>query len=225
MFTGMLGHDLRNPLGAIVTGAQLVLMREESERVAKPLGRILNAGERMSRMIDQLLDFTHIRVGTGIPLHRTAIDLRVVLRQVQDEMDSASPQWVLRVHDEGDTTGAWDGDRLSQVFSNLLGNARHHGVPDKGCTVTVDGRAHDVVRVQVHNAGAVPHELLPRLFDPMTGTKRRSAGSRGLGLGLFISRQILHAHGGSIDVHSSEQHGTTFTVILPRGAATEESRG
>jgi PAS domain S-box-containing protein len=222
MFTGMLGHDLRNPLGAIVNGAQLVLLREESPRVTKPLGRILNAGERMSRMIDQLLDFTRIRVGTGIPLHRTAIDLRGVLRQVQDEMDSSSPQWILRVHGDGDTTGVWDGDRLLQVFSNLLGNALHHGVCDHGCTVTVDGTAHDVVRVKVHNAGAIPPELLPELFDPMTGSGRRREGSRGLGLGLFITRQILQAHGGSIDVCSSDEHGTTFTLILPRAAATED---
>jgi len=225
MFTGMLGHDLRNPLGAVINSAQLVLLREESPRVAKPLGRILSAGTRMSRMIDQLLDFTRIRVGTGIPLLRVSIDLRVVLREVLDEMNSASPQWVLRVHDEGDTTGAWDGDRLSQVFSNLLGNALQHGVPDDGCTVTIDGTAPDVVRVQVHNGGSIPHELLPRLFDPMTGSERRREGSRGLGLGLFISRQILHAHGGGIDVESSDEHGTTFTVVLPRAAATEESRG
>jgi PAS domain S-box-containing protein len=225
MFTGMLGHDLRNPLGAIVNGAQLVMLREDSERIAKPMGRILNAAERMSRMIDQLLDFTRIRVGSGIPLRRAAIDLRAVLRQVQDELDSASPEWVLRVHHEGDTVGAWDGDRLSQVFSNLLGNALHHGSPSKGCTVTVDGAARDVVRVLVHNDGAIPHDLLARLFDPMTGTERRRDGSRGLGLGLFITRQIVHAHGGSIDVRSSEEHGTTFTTVLPRAAATEESRG
>lgn len=225
MFTGMLGHDLRNPLAAIVNGAQLVMLREESERIAKPLGRILNAGERMSRMIDQLLDFTRIRVGTGIPLCRTAIDLRVVLRQVQEEMDSASPRWDLRVHHEGDTTGVWDGDRLSQVFSNLLANALEHGVPGRACTVTVDGAADSVLRVQVHNDGAIPNELVPRLFDPMTGTERRSKGSRGLGLGLFITRQIVHAHGGSIDVSSSEEHGTTFTMVLPRATATEESRG
>jgi signal transduction histidine kinase len=111
------------------------------------------------------------------------------------------------------------------VFSNLLGNALQHGVTDKGCTVEVDGNAPDFVRVKVHNGGSIPHELLPRLFDPMTGSERRREGSRGLGLGLFITRQILHAHGGRIDVESSDEHGTTFTVVLPRGAATEESRG
>jgi signal transduction histidine kinase len=177
----------------------------------------------MARMIDQILDFTRIRVGSGVPLRRTMIDLRTVLRQVQDEMDSASPGWPLHVHHEGETTGAWDGDRLSQVFSNLLGNALHHGVAEQGCTVTVDGTAPDVARVHVHNAGTIPEEMLPRLFDPMSGTERRRHGSRGLGLGLFITRQILQAHGGSIAVHSTPEQGTTFTLVLPR--AVEHSGG
>jgi two-component system sensor histidine kinase/response regulator len=225
MFTGMLGHDLRNPLGAIINAAQLVLLREDSPRMVKPLGRILNAGTRMSRMIDQLLDFTRIRVGTGIPLRPARVDVRTILRQVVDEMDAASPEWVLRVRDEGDATGPWDADRLSQVFSNLLGNALQHGVLEKGCSVTMDGTSPEKLRVIVHNYGAIPPELLPRLFEPMTGSERRREGSRGLGLGLFITQQILHAHGGRIEVESTVEAGTTFTVVLPRAASDVESRG
>jgi PAS domain S-box-containing protein len=225
MFTGMLGHDLRNPLGAIINAAQLVLLREDSPRLVKPLGRILNAGTRMSRMIDQLLDFTRIRVGTGIPLRPARVDVRTILRQVVDEMDAASPEWVLRVRDEGDATGPWDADRLSQVFSNLLGNALQHGVLEKGCSVTMDGTSPEKLRVIVHNYGAIPPELLPRLFEPMTGSERRREGSRGLGLGLFITQQILHAHGGRIEVESTVEAGTTFTVVLPRAASDVESRG
>ena len=222
MFTGMLGHDLRNPLGAIVNAAQLALLRDAGPRVVKPLTRIVNAGMRMSRMIDQLLDFTRIRVGTGIPLRVATVDMLAVLRQVVEEIEAASPDWALQIRTQGDTTGVWDEDRLSQVFSNLLGNALQHGVHDRGCTVSVDGASADHVRVDVHNFGPIPPELLPRLFDPMIGNERRRERSRGLGLGLFISQQITLAHGGRIDVQSSDRDGTTFTIVLPRVTELED---
>jgi PAS domain S-box-containing protein len=222
MFTGMLGHDLRNPLGAVMNAAELALLREDNPRVAKPLGRIVNAASRMSRMIDQLLDFTRVRVGSGIPLERRPCDLLPLLRQVADEIRDARPECTLRVEPAGDTTGDWDADRLAQVLSNLLANAVHHGVAEHGCTVRVDGTADDQVLIEVHNHGTIPPAVLPSLFEPMTGGERRGERSQGLGLGLFISRQIVHSHGGHIEVRSTEETGTTFTLTLPRHPAADE---
>ena len=225
-FAGILGHDLRNPLAAIITSARLAMNRAETDRLQKPLSRILSSGDRMTRMIDQLLDFTRVRLGGGIPLVRTELDLFPLVRQVIDELDGANPRCTLRSTSLGDTWGNWDQDRLSQLFSNLVANAVQHGVPEGGVAVTIDGRASNSVRVAVHNQGAIPADRLPTLFEPMAG--RQMQKSRGLGLGLFITRELVQAHGGSIDVRSDESEETTFTVVLPRGRrgeiATQEAR-
>jgi len=216
IFTGILGHDLRNPLGAIMTAAELALKRDESERLVKPLSRIVTSGARMARMIDQLLDFTRVRVGAGIPIAPRPLDLSHVIRQVMDELDDTNPQCSLRFERDGDTTGVWDADRLSQVFSNLVANAVQHGVREHGVAVHVDGTDPAQVRVTVRNVGTIPQEVLPRVFEPMTAAAPRRENSQGLGLGLFISQQILKAHGGRIDVQSTDE--TTFTICLPRVA-------
>ncbi len=213
-FAGILGHDLRNPLAAIITSARLAMNRAETDRLHKPLSRILSSSDRMTRMIDQLLDFTRVRLGGGLPLVPSEFDLLPVIRQVIDELDEANPDWTLRATSLGDTLGHWDQDRLSQLFSNLVANAVQHGVAERGVDVTVDGRAADSVRVAVHNMGVIPASRLPTLFEPMTS--RRMEKSPGLGLGLFITRELVRAHGGSIDVRSDESEGTTFTVTLPR---------
>jgi PAS domain S-box-containing protein len=216
MFTAILGHDLRNPLGAIMAAGQLVKKRTAEEKIVRPLDRILNSGARMERMIDQLLDFTRVRVGHGIPLRPQAMDLVPVLKHVLDELDLANQHPRLRLEVSGDTKGRWDPDRLGQVFSNLVGNALEHGDVQRGVHVLVDGTAPDTVRVRVHNMGAVAPEMIPSMFDPMSGGGPRRARSQGLGLGLFITQELARAHGGSIGVESSEAAGTTFTVLLPR---------
>ncbi len=218
MFTGMLGHDLRNPLGAIMTAAQIALRRGPGEQLARPLSRILGSGERMARMIDQLLDFTRVRVGAGIPINPEPSDLVPILRQVIDELEGAIVRPAVRLEPaSGSTTGSWDSDRISQVFSNLLANALQHGTPMHSVRVRIDGTQTDLVRVEVHNQGEVPSGLLARMFEPMAGGDRRGDKSRGLGLGLYISQQIIKAHGGSIRAETSAEGGTTFSVQLPRG--------
>jgi PAS domain S-box-containing protein len=218
MFTAILGHDLRNPLGAILATADMAIRRGENVSAAKPLTRIMSAGRRMARMIDQLLDFTRARLGTGIPLDRKQLDMVPLVRQVLEELAVAHPSWGFRLQHAGDTNGGWDDDRLSQVFSNLLGNAVEHGIREHGIEVHIDGTSPEAIRIHVHNMGFVPDELASRVFDPMTGGERRREKSNGLGLGLFITQQIARAHGGRVEVASSEAGGTTFTVLLPRRA-------
>ncbi len=221
MFTGILGHDLRNPLHAIMTAANVALLRGDGERQLKPITRILRSGERMSRMIDQLLDFTRVRTGAGLPLEPRPIDLVTLVGQVADELEDGNPDWRFTVDAVGDAVGSWDPDRLAQVFSNLIGNAVQHGVAAGGVRVRIDGSESDRVTIEVHNQGAIPADLLPRVFEPMSGADTRRARSQGLGLGLFITEQVARGHGGAVIVRSSEEQGTTFTVVLPRLTSPE----
>jgi signal transduction histidine kinase len=224
MFVGILGHDLRNPLSGITTAASLVLNRAESDRVAKPARRILSSAERMSRMIDQVLDFTRVRLGRGIPLDRKTVDLSNLCRQVLDELRSeGEDRSDIGFNVRGETLGSWDEDRLAQLASNLIGNAlqhRHHGTL---VTVSLDGRERERVTLTVENKGTIPPEILPVIFEPLGGgTAPRREGSSGLGLGLYISQQIAVAHGGSIRVDSDPARGhTVFTVELPRKQLSE----
>jgi signal transduction histidine kinase len=217
MFVGILGHDLRNPLGAILTAAQLMLRRNPDEKTVRPLTRILSSGERMARMIEQLLDFTRARIGGGIPLSHRDIDLEPLIRQIVDEEELAATGWAFDVSFDGDRKGSWDPDRLAQVFSNLISNAVRHGSPSKPLRLAVDGRQAAFVDITVHNVGTIPPPVLPALFDPFRGTRSVQGGSQGLGLGLFISAQVIKAHGGEIRVDSSPDAGTTFSIRLPRG--------
>lgn len=225
LFAGVLAHDLRNPLGAMMTAAQLVLMRREGEngkndRESKPLSRILSSGQRMTTMIDQLLDFTRARSGGGIAIEPEESNLADLCAQAVGELELTHPEWKVERVVVGDPRGRWDSARLLQVISNLVANAGQHGTPDAaGISLKLDGTARDQVRFEVHNQGAIPEALLPHLFDPFRSTRHRRAQSRGLGLGSFIVREIVRAHGGSVDVTSSELAGTTFSVVLPRYSA------
>jgi PAS domain S-box-containing protein len=214
LLAGVLAHDLRNPLGAIMTAAQ-VAARGADQKMAKPLSRILSSGERMQRMVSQLLDFTRIRLGQGMPLEQKPCDLAAVIRHVVEELEEASPHASVVVEQDGDTRGVWDEDRLGQLFSNLAGNALEHGAG--GVSVQIDGSAAAGVTVKVHHRGALSPELIPRLFEPLLGRQRKG---KGLGLGLFIAEHIARAHGGKVAVESTEAGGTTFLVSLPREVPT-----
>ena len=219
LFAAILGHDLRNPLGAILTAAHLALRRTSDENTIKPLKRILSSGERMTRMTEQLLDFTRARIGGGLTVARRDTDLEGLVRHILEEEEMANPAWTFDQTFTGNVHGQWDPDRLAQAFSNLFSNAVQHGSPAEPLRVRVDGTRRNHVAIEIRNKGAVPEELLPVLFDPFRGTQHRTHGSRGLGLGLFITQQIVEAHGGSITVASSEEAGTAFTIVLPRTQA------
>ena len=227
LFSGVLAHDLRNPLGAIMTAAQLVLMRQEGagDSNAKPLSRILGSGQRMVRMIDQLLDLTRARAGGGIRVEPCETNLADLCGQAIGEIELAYPQWKIRREALGDQEGSWDADRLLQIVSNLVSNAGQHGSAEGVVVVRTDGRQPDAVTLEVKNDGAIAESILPSLFDPFRGTRHRRDSSRGLGLGLFIVKEIVRAHGGTVDVTSTAADGTTFTVRMPRRALRSSAPG
>ena len=216
-FVGILGHDLRNPLNAISMGTDLLLRPEiPAEDSQRALRRIASSAARMRRMVDQLLDLTRARLAGGIPVQLTpGTDLAEVARGAVDELRVGHPEAQLTLDAVPQIRGEWDADRIAQVVSNLVGNAISHGAgaPVDVQVKLVDGSA----TLAVHNGGSpIPADLLPGIFDPFhrTGAGRPSA-ARGLGLGLFITREIVLAHGGTIDVNSAQIEGTTFTVTLP----------
>jgi len=223
LFAGVLAHDLRTPLSAILNAAQLLLLRQEGQThaqasQARPLGKIIASGMRMGNMITQLLDFTKARSGGGIQLDLREIDLGNVAAHAIGELELAQPEWTVRCEMAGDMKGIWDHDRLVQVLSNLIANAGQHGRKGEPVTTKLDGQRADEVLVEVHNGGAVSPSVLPTLFDPFRTTRHHRGQSSGLGLGLFIVREIVKAHGGSVSLDSSEAAGTTVTLRLPRRA-------
>ena len=216
MLTAVLSHDLRSPLNAVLTSALLIQRRSTEEPVRDTAGRILSSGRRMSRMIEDMLDMARARLAGGIPLKREPADLGALIDRVISEVDAAYPERKIAVERAGDLGGNWDGERLAQVVSNLLGNALQHGDAGGAVRVIVDGTRADAVVIQVENSGTIPPDLLPQLFDPFRGSQRQTGRTEGLGLGLYIVQQIVLAHGGSVDVQSGNDNHTAFVVRIPR---------
>lgn len=221
LFLAMLSHDLRNPLNAIAMSAtllpQLATLNRQSAETAS---QISESATLMARMISDLLDFTRTRLGAGMPITPAAMDLGELCRKVFAEYRSGFPNRTIRLKSHGDLTGEWDADRLRQMISNLMGNAIQHGAENLPVDLTLHGEASHVVIV-IHNGGLPiePGELL-RIFEPLvrgSSAGRPNANRPGsIGLGLYIAREIALAHGGTIDVASSVEAGTSFTVRLPR---------
>ncbi|MBN8613462.1 MAG: sensor histidine kinase [Deltaproteobacteria bacterium] len=219
-FVGVLGHDLRNPLQAIVVGATLLSTTEALEdREARVATRILSAANRMGRMVGDLLDLTRTRLGGGIPVVFRQMDLGPVCAQVVAELEILHPSTRIHFESHGILLGEWDTDRLHQAISNLVTNALEHGSRAAGVEVVLREQG-EVVVLRVHNGGTpIPEEMLAKIFEPMVQSvagRDQQASAPGLGLGLFIARAVAAAHGGGLSVTSTESEGTTFTMQLPR---------
>jgi signal transduction histidine kinase len=216
-FVRVLGHELRNPLGSISAAADLLLKRGSDERITRPIQRIRASADRMSLLVDQLLDFTRVRIGGGIPIDPTAVDLKEVVVTLVEELQAAASQEIL-LQASGDTGGRWDAERVQQVVATLLDNAIAHGAPSDPIRIQLDGSAPDSVRIVVWNGGNIAEPLLTNLFEPFHAATTPGKAHRSLRLGLYIMQQIVQAHSGSIDVRSLPDEGTTFVVSLPRDA-------
>jgi signal transduction histidine kinase len=196
----------------------LLTRRDElSDQSVKTVVRIQNATERANRMVKDLLDFTQSRLAGGIPIHPVATDLHALSSDVLVEIEATHPDRVVHVMRSGNGQGVWDPDRLGQVLQNLVTNALRYSPADSPVQVSIEGDEH-AVAIAIHNAGApIPGDLQANLFEPFQrGASVADPTTRSVGLGLYIVNQIVRAHHGTVDVHSTASDGTTFIVKLPR---------
>jgi signal transduction histidine kinase len=215
MFAGVLGHDLRTPLGAILNSAHQLKMMTSDPAIVDVAERVLRSGSRMNSMIVDLLDLTRARLAGGIPVTRAPGDLASIVDQVVREHRAAAPDRRIDVEIIGQAAGQWDASRMGQVVSNLVGNAVEHGDPAVPVIVRVDGSDPGRVSFTVENGGAIDESMLGEIFDPFRGRQRLPAHRQGLGLGLFIAKQIVDAHGGRIRAAAADDR-TIFSVELDR---------
>ena len=230
MFMAVLGHDLRNPVGAVVTTAALLEATQDPAVVRKSADRLRSIGTRMGRMITDLLDLARARLGGGIPVTPRPTDLSVLVQRVVDELRLVHEgrELVLRIPEAtaGPVVGTWDADRLSQLVGNLVINAIEHGPREHPMVVTLSRTPTSAI-LSVANHGQIPPELLGQLFDPFrsgAAARRDTAAGGGLGLGLYIVQQIAVAHGGTVSA-SSEGGTVTFTVRFPLARELAGSHG
>lgn len=215
LFISVLGHDLRTPLSAVMNGAELIQRIEGNNKVIDVARLIHSSADRMEKMVRQLLDVAKIRSG-GIALAKIETDLREVGERILREMGQVTPDCEIRLRCEGQTGGCFDPDRIAQVLSNLVGNAVQHG--QSGCPVEIciDGVQMDQVRIRVKNQGSMPAQTLENVFKPYYSACGKSNSRSGLGLGLYIVKEFVHAHEGEVSVSSNDEQGTVFEVALPR---------
>jgi PAS domain S-box-containing protein len=223
-FVAIVGHDLRTPLSVISLGASTIAQRgglAPEQQVT--LDRITRSAQRMREIIHELLDVVRARQGLGIPVVRGQADLAEIARRAVAELGELSSERPLAIEVRGDTSLEGDPARLLQVVSNLVGNAVQHG--SGPVRIEIAGTA-DEVTLSVHNDGSpIAPDMMSTLFEPFRRGPARDAGRSGsLGLGLFIVREVVRAHGGEVEVESGED-GTNFTVRLPRCLLVGERAG
>lgn len=221
VFLSVLGHDLRNPLGAVTMSAQYMMGSQSLEsRHIKAAAMIYNSSKQMNALIGDLLDFTRTRLGQGMPMKPEATNIAEVARHAVAQACAFHPEHRIRLEMTGQLDGHWDAARIGQVFSNLIGNAVKHGSMEAPIDVVLNGDDGSEILATVHNGGdPIPEDDLPRIFEPLcraSTSQHKNRDDAGLGLGLFIAHEIVQAHGGALTVASSAEDGTTFTVRLPR---------
>jgi len=224
VFLGVLGHDLRGPLNAILMTSRLLAELNDGTPVSPVTARLLRGGQRMKQLLDDLLDYSRASLDLGIPVTRTTTDLALVCQEEIELQRIAWPENAIDLVVDGPTQGVWDASRLKQVVGNLIANAAKYGDPRTPVAIRLVGRSDDVV-LSVENAGpAIAEDGTKLLFEPLHrgahGDVRTERTS--LGLGLFIVRQIAHAHGGTVAV-SSKAGKTVFSVTLPRNPQASQS--
>lgn len=223
IFLGILGHDLRTPLGAILLGSEVLLRADEMGiRQTKIATRIYTSVKRANKIVGDLLDFTRSQIGTGIPIQLAETSLAVICESMVEEVRAYHPECNIVYESSGELVGQFDAARMEQVFSNLIGNAVQHGNETAPIVVSLQADE-DWAVFSVRNQGEpIADEAIPYLFNPMSRHSQYAADehgpSSGLGLGLFIASEIVAAHHGRIEVESKADHGTVFTVRLPMAA-------
>ena len=222
MFLAVLGHDLRSPLQAIELASHVLsapALADETRHQAAL--RVRRASKVMGRLITDLLVFTRSRLGRGIPIDRSDYDLGQLCEEALDAARASYPKHEFEQHLSGDLQIRVDVSRLQQVLSNLLDNAVQHGGAGTPVRLSADGQAEGVVLTITNYGDPIPLDDLKPIFEPLVQGRSSTSdpnprSKTSLGLGLFIVREIVLGHHGTIDVQSSAETGTAFTIRLPR---------
>ncbi|MES2821463.1 MAG: HAMP domain-containing sensor histidine kinase [Pseudomonadota bacterium] len=222
IFLAILGHDLRAPLQTLMMSTELLTGKhgdDPSSLVA--LGRIKHGVRQMNAMVRDLLEFVRSHLGASLPIERAPLELAESCRSAMEDARLANPKCELVLEVSGDTHGEWDPGRVDQVLMNLIGNAVQHGAKNRPVTLRVRGEAEQVT-LEMHNFGEpISPDTLVHVFDPLVrgpSEELHVNNSTSLGLGLFIVKEMVSAHRGSIQVQSNGEQGTTFTLALPKRA-------
>lgn len=212
-FIAVLGHDLRNPLASISAAARLLRKEINIDKATTLLDLMQRSVDRMSDLIDNVLDFARGRLGGGLGVQIRPEDLAPVLYHVVEELRSGNPGRTIETEIDLDRPINCDGGRIGQMVSNLLGNAIAYGTADEPVRMWAVVRG-AVLEISIANPGSpITEEARKNLFQPFFRGERNGNG-QGLGLGLYISSEIAHAHGGRIEV-TSDTTETRFVFLMP----------
>lgn len=223
LLLGMLGHDMRNPLSVIVATASYLTQLNAGTEVSVAARRLMKSGGRIQELVNDLVDFSRTQLGVGINVMPAPVDLASLFSDELDLQRAAHPGRHIVLEVYGDVVGSWDANRVHQALGNLVSNALRYGAASTPVKVTLAGHS-DSVRFSVENHGApIPAGFVAEMFEPLARGPKTSAIVDGtdssLGLGLYITREIVRAHRGSIEVRSDDS-GTVFEIELPRSTAT-----
>jgi signal transduction histidine kinase len=220
LLLGMLGHDMRSPLQTIQITALYLASLDDGKDVGAAAARLIRSGARMQGLLDDILDFSRAKLGLGIRVSPGPADVAALVADELDQVQAVHGAQRVELGVTGDTAATCDGRRIQQVLGNLVGNAIKYGEPATAVQVTVTGGPQEI-SIAVKNRGpAIPSSVLSRVFEPLERglcTEARGGPQDSLGLGLYIAREIAHAHGGEVDARSDESE-TVFTLRLPRRA-------
>ena len=226
LFLSILGHDLRDPLEDSIRGASVIAsttyIATKHNEVAT---QIFNNGQRMQKLVNNLLDFTRTQLGSALPIKVKRTDIVNICLGAVEELRRKYPERLIEFDARGDREGVWDEVRIAQVFSNLISNALQHGAQDEPVTVHLDCASDEIVARITNQGDPIERERMQSIFEPLVRFTEEDrighANETSLGIGLYIAREIVHAHKGVIQVHSSNGDGTTFTFRLPRTTLSE----
>jgi len=215
-FVTMLAHDLRNPLSAAKTSAQLILRSpEKKESVLNVATRIVNTIDRADRLIQDLLDSNLVEMGKTIPLKIEECNLNSIVNNAMDEAISVYGKR-FTLESEATVLGFWDPVILQRAIGNLLTNAIKYGDPKKDVKITI-AKKDSQIQIAIHNFGdAISEKEQLGIFDNLyRASTKRDGNAISWGIGLFLVKGVMLAHGGTVQVQSNEKEGTTFTMTLP----------
>jgi signal transduction histidine kinase len=215
----IVGHDVRSPLAAILASASHALRRRDVDsRLEGLLSRVLRSARRIEVLTKLLMDFSQTRLTPRLNLEYEPGDLHQLCERVVAEARQTWGDRTVVLEKTGDGSGDFDRDRLRQVVANLVDNALRHGAANSPVRVASRGTNPSVLELSIHNEGPpIEPKLLPHIFEPFQHGKRPQEVVReSMGMGLYIVSEVVKAHGGRIEVESTQERGTTFTVRLPR---------